>query len=112
MATKERGFPFIFSGAFSEAAATDFSEASANGLVPHSRLVRAGGDLFRVYYRALRQQGYSPLDATHVVLKQIESMLAQMQPQPQAQPQPPGFVPPQPAPFQAPINGGKVAAHG
>ena len=104
--------PFIFSGAFSEEAAADFSEASANGLVRHSMLMRDSGDLWRVYYRWLRQQGYAPLSATEYLHKLIENMVAQMQAQPQAQPQPPSFVPPPaptPSPFQATM---KVAANG
>jgi hypothetical protein len=105
MTAKEQ-YPFILSGAFSQEAGAAFSEASANGLISTSRILRSAGSLWLAHHRALVQQGFSPLNATDYLLKQTEAK------QPPAQPQP-SFVPPMPSPIapSQPMNNGKPHAH-
>ena len=88
---KEQNYPLIFASAYSQQAGTALSEASANGLVPTSRILRSALALWQAHHRMLVQQGFTPLNATDYLLKQTEAK--------QAQPQ----APPHPAPMQSPF---------
>jgi hypothetical protein len=84
---KEQNYPLVFASAYSQDAGNALNEASANGLVPTSRILRSALDLWRWHHRALVQQGFAPLNATDYLLKQTEGKHAPAQP-------------PQPAPMQ------------
>jgi hypothetical protein len=100
---KAQLYPLIFASAYSQDAGTALSEASANGLVPTSRILRSALALWQAHHRWLVSQGHSPLNATDFLLKQTESR------QP-PQPQPAFAPPPAPSPFaEQPM---KVAANG
>jgi len=101
---KAQLYPLIFASAYSQDAGTALSEASANGLIPTSRILRSALALWQAHHRWLVSQGHSPLNATDFLLKQTEGR------QPPAQP---SFAP-GPAPMQSPfaptpMNGGQRA---
>jgi len=100
---KAQLYPLIFASAYSQDAGTALSEASANGLIPTSRILRSALALWQAHHRMLVQQGFTPLNATDYLLKQTEAKHAPPQPQPAFAPQPAQ------SPFQAPMNGGQRA---
>ena len=102
---KAQAYPFIFSSAFTAETGAWLSEA-ANGAFSISRIIRASVDQLRMQHRTLVAQGFSSLNATDYLLKQMEGTPAQSPAQPQPQPSAQPF----PSPFQAPMNG--VAANG
>ena len=79
---KEQNYPLIFASAYSQDAGTALSEASANGLVPTSRILRSALALWQAHHRTLVQQGYPPLHATKYLLDQTEAKQPQSMPQP------------------------------
>jgi hypothetical protein len=97
---KEQNYPLIFASAYSQDAGTALSEASANGLVPTSRILRSALALWQAHHRALVQQGFGPLNATDYLLKQTEARPGQSP------------APAQPAPMQSPFQTPMVAANG
>jgi hypothetical protein len=102
---KEQNYPLIFASAYSQQAGTALSEASANGLVSTSRILRSALALWQAHHRALVQQGFTPLNATDYLLKQSEAKHVPPQPQPSFAPQPaPSPFAEQP-PMRATANG-------
>jgi hypothetical protein len=83
---KAQLYPLIFASAYSQDAGTALSEASANGLIPTSRILRSALALWQAHHRALVQQGYPPLHATKYLLDQTEAKQPSAPPQPAPSP--------------------------
>jgi hypothetical protein len=91
---KEQNFPLIFASAYAQETGAALNEASANGIITTSRILRSALDLWLAQHRWLTQQGFSSLDATKYLLEAKPA-------QPQTRPPFPA-PPPMPSPF---LNG-------
>jgi hypothetical protein len=83
---KAQSYPLIFASAYSQDAGTALSEASANGLIPTSRILRSALALWQAHHRWLVSQGHSPLNATDHLLRQTEGRQPVQPQSPFAQP--------------------------